>query len=173
MRRTISRPKSETEPNKCNGSKSPDALGPYASVAISNDNHVVKQYESPHLINHLYNPTAIHVGENQPRRVQGVKYNGNAHKMSKDSGYYSCEFLNKSNNSSPPSNPTDSGRDITESGHREMAGQYGREGSGTCYSSFTAHLPPSDSGVFTLSRSYSRASRLAQSPPEGIYDNVL
>lgn len=84
-------------------------------------------------------------------------------KSSKDSGYYSCEFLDQNSYSSPSvrvANHRDSSCDkIINSKHRSLSRH---------------QLPPSDSGVFTLSRVCNRPSQYSlTSHQDGIYDNVI
>lgn len=82
---------------------------------------------------------------------------GAATKASKDSGYYSCEFLDQ--------NPyTGSMKEATK----------GRSSSYQSSRSLGRHLPPSDSDVFTLSRVYAQQGQQGfSSHQEGIYDNII
>lgn len=166
VNRALSKTNSREEANNGIAHSSANIDSPYGNVSVVNKVQL-NQYDTPHLISHLYNPTTMQADRKQIRKINGIKFNGNTHKMTKDSGYYSCEFLDKGNNSSPQSGCKEENSEVTDND------KYGRDISLNCHSSFRTHLPPSDSGVFTLSRSYSRPSRLAQSPHEGIYDNVL
>lgn len=78
-------------------------------------------------------------------------------KTSKDSGYYSCEYLDQ--------NPY--------TGYMKEASK-GRENPYQSSRSLGRHLPPSDSGVFTLSHVYARQGQKEfTSHQEGIYDNII
>lgn len=82
---------------------------------------------------------------------------GVATKASKDSGYYSCEFLDQ--------NPY--------TGSMKEASR-GRGNSFQSSRSLGRHLPPSDSGVFTLSHVYARQGQQGfSSHQDGIYDNII
>lgn len=152
-----------------------DLEGPYASIPISNGNSV-SQYESPHLLNHLYSQSNSIYSDRKTTKTfksRSQKMNGASLKISKDSGYYSCEFLDHSNHSSPQSDSKTSngvckdGRPGNHYRDPELLNCNSRK------SLRSGQLPPSDSGVFTLSRSYSKSNRLAQTPTDGIYDNIL
>lgn len=171
--RNPARAKSQVDDNEGSLSTSREIEGHYASIPITNGVHI-SQYDAPHLLSQLHNSNnSTFVDRKKARALQNgpPKMNHPSHKMSKDSGYYSCEFLDHSNNSSPLSdNKSTAGcRDPGSVSHYrepDLRSTSSRPG-------FRSHLPPSDSGVFTLSRSYSRPSRLAQTACEGIYDNVL
>ncbi|KAK8738521.1 hypothetical protein OTU49_003918 [Cherax quadricarinatus] len=92
----------------------------------------------------------------EPHARPKLGTNGTAHKSSKDSGYYSCEFLDQ--------NPY--AGSAKDSGGKVSSSQTSR--------SLGRHLPPSDSGVFTLSHLYNRPSQYSfNGEQEGIYDNII
>ncbi|KAF2348448.1 Leucine-rich repeat [Trinorchestia longiramus] len=147
--------------------------GPYASVAITSGG----QYDSPHVLGgRVFAPTnSIYLDRKTTRTFQSrpQKMNGASLKFSKDSGYYSCEFLDHSSNSSPQSD----GKSSNNGNEKPKSVNHYRDpqlfNSNSRKSLRGGRLAPSDSGVFTLSRSYSKPARLAQAPSDGIYDNIL
>ena len=156
-----------------------DIEGPYASISITNGFHR-NHYEAPQLLSsHLYNPSTLYSDRQVPRTLHtgGKTLNSANHKISKDSGYYSCEFLvDQSSHSSPQSDSKSAnGGGVVGGRENSCSSSHYRDSdtSANSRNSFRNHLPASDSGVFTLSRSYSRPSRLAQTPVESIYDNIL
>ncbi|KAK8397823.1 hypothetical protein O3P69_004550 [Scylla paramamosain] len=90
-------------------------------------------------------------------KIRPGSSDGAATKTSKDSGYYSCEFLDQ--------NPyTGSMKEASKA----------RGNSFHSSRSLGRHLPPSDSGVFTLSHVYARQGQQGfSSHQEGIYDNII
>ena len=116
-------------------------------------------YETPQRNHKLVHPRTLRVEKRDITKLVEDKYNTNLRKISRDPGYYSCEFLNKNNDSSSFNNQ----KRTTSINH------YSRPQN--CYSSFKSPIPGSDSGVFTLTSVYSRQS--ATISPESIYDNII
>ncbi|KAA0200022.1 hypothetical protein HAZT_HAZT001234 [Hyalella azteca] len=148
--------------------------GPYASIAVPNGN-ALGQYESPRILRRLYSKSnSIYSDRKTTKTFQSrpQKMTGTSLKIPKDSGYYSCEFLDHSNNSSPQSDGKGSSGSSKEA--RPVNHYRDPELHNSTRKTFRcAQLPPSDSGVFTLSRSYSKSAKLAHKDDDGIYDNVL
>lgn len=138
-----------------NGTKKLDLEPPYATHSLVRK-HPNICYKRP-INSQLCSPQSIYVEPNSSYTSNVWKET--PHQILKDSGYYSCEFLDQN------SKPFLNGKSSKASKHRICAIK--KQNLHPC-------VPESDSGVFTLSHAY-LSPKL---PPgaynnEGIYDNII
>lgn len=140
----------------------------FRSLSYDKEDHL---YASPQIISHIYSPQNIYaqpqIQPKQSKTSKKTESNGISHHINKDSGYYSCEFLDQNSYSPKILTPQETTKTFLGSNGENML-------SSNCGRSLGRKIPQSDSGVFTLSHVYCRPNQKnVATVQDGIYDNII